>query len=92
LRISDWFFKYNEKEEQEDEWRSSSTIRWIFTHRCSDNCTENFYKFPVMHEVLTNEMLLPLEGLSPEALFEAFRDLNISEEFKKAVILNAEIN
>ncbi len=45
-----------------------------------------------MHEVLTNEMLLPLEGLSPEALFEAFRDLNISEEFKKAVILNAEIN
>ncbi len=37
-------------------------------------------------------MLQPLEGLKPEAVNEAFRDLNVSEEFKKAVILNAEIN
>ena len=91
LRISDWFFKYNEKEEQEDEWRSSSTIRWIYTYRCADDGAENFYRFPAMKELYINEMLHPLEGLKPEAVNEAFRDLNVSDEFKKAVILNAEI-
>lgn len=92
MRISDWFFKYNEKEEQEDEWRSSSNIRWIFTYRCEDDGNESFYHFPKMAELAKIEILQPLQGLETESVNEAFREFNVSDEFKKAVILNAEIN
>lgn len=92
LQISDWFFKYNEKEEQEDEWRSSSNIRWIFTYRCEDDGNESFYHFPKMAELAKIEILQPLQGLETESVNEAFREFNVSDEFKKAVILNAEIN
>lgn len=29
LKISDWFYTYNDKEEPEEDWRSASNIRWI---------------------------------------------------------------
>ncbi len=92
MRISDWFFKYNEKEEQEDEWRSSSNIRWIFTYRCEDDGKESFYQFPKMEELANVEILQPLQGLEGESVNEAFKEFNVSDEFKKAVILNAEIS
>ena len=91
LKISDWFYTYNEKEEPEEDWRSPSNIRWIFTYRCDDNGTESFFQFPKMKELAEVPMLQPLTGLSPEAVDEVFSDFKVSEEFKQGVIKNSEI-
>ncbi len=91
LKISDWFYTYNEKEEPEEDWRSPSNIRWIFTYRCDDDGTESFFQFPKMKELTQIPLLQPLTGLSPEAVDEVFSDFKVSEEFKQGVIKNSEI-
>jgi hypothetical protein len=92
LKISDWFYSYNEKEEPEEDWRSTSNIRWVFTYRCEEDGTESFFQFPKMKELAEVPMLQPLTGLSPEAVDEVFVDFKVSEEFKQGVIKNSEIN
>lgn len=92
LKISDWFYTYNEKEEPEEDWRSSSNIRWIFTYRCENDGSESFYRFPNMKECTQIEILQPLQGLSPEAVDEAFKDFNVSKEFQEVVIQRAQIS
>lgn len=92
LKISDWFYTYNEKEEPEEDWRSPSNIRWIFTYRCEDDGKESFYQFPKMKDLAEMPLLQPLTGLSPEAVDEAFKDFTVSKEFKEAVIHKAEIS
>jgi hypothetical protein len=91
LKISDWFYKYNEKEEPEEDWRSASHIRWIFTYRCEEDGKESFYKFPNMKEVADIELVQPLTGLQLDAVHEAFKTFAVSEEFKQAVIVKSEI-
>ena len=91
LKISDWFYTYNEKEEPEEDWRSPSNIRWIFTYRCDDDGTESFYQFPKMKELVEIPLLQPLTGLSPEAVDEVLKSFNVSKEFKEMVIEKAEI-
>ncbi|MBM3159721.1 MAG: ATP-binding protein [Bacteroidetes bacterium] len=91
LKISDWFYSYNEKEEPEEDWRSASNIRWVFTYRCDDDGKESFYQFPKMKECVHIDMLQPLQGLSPAAVDEAFKDFKVSDDFKKTVIEKAEI-
>ena len=92
LKISDWFYTYNEKEEPEEDWRSPSNIRWIFTYRCDDDGKESFYQFPKMKECAQIDLVQPLKGLSPEAVDEAFKDIKVSDEFIKTVIERAEIS
>lgn len=91
LRISDWFQTYNEKEEPEDDWRSASNIRWVFTYRCDDDGLESFYQFPNMKESTQIDILQPLQGLSIEAVNEAFKEFKVSGEFKEAVVEKAKI-
>ncbi len=91
LKISDWFYTYNDKEEPEEDWRSPSNIRWIFTYRCDDNGSESFYQFPKMKELADAPILQPLTGLSPAAVDEAFKQFSVSKEFKEAVIEKAVI-
>jgi hypothetical protein len=91
FKISDWFYTYNEKEEPEEDWRSASNIRWIFTYRCDDNGNESFYQFPKMKECVKIDILQPLQGLSTAAVEEAYKDFMVSDEFKKAVMEKAEI-
>ena len=86
LKISDWFYTYNEKEEPEEDWRSPSNIRWIFTYRCDDDGTESFFQFPKMTEMAEISILQPLTGLSPDAVEEALQSFNVSKEFKEAII------
>ena len=86
LKISDWFYTYNEKEEPEEDWRSPSNIRWIFTYRCDDDGSESFFQFPKMKEMAEISMLQPLTGLSPDAVEEALQSFNVSKEFKEAII------
>lgn len=90
LKISDWFYTYNEKEEPESDWRSASNIRWVFSYRCAEDGAENFYKFPTMKQLATIEELQPLKGLSPEAVRVAFGDM-VSEDFMQTLIVKAEI-
>jgi hypothetical protein len=92
LKISDWFYTYNEKEEPEEDWRSASNIRWVFTYRCAEDGSENFYKFPQMKQLSSNEELQPLKGLSPVTAREAFSKFQVSEDFLKTLIEKAEIN
>ena len=91
LKISDWFYSYNEKDEPEEDWRSPSNIRWIFTYRCEEDGSESFFQFPKMKELAEIPILQPLTGLSPEAVDEVFVDFKVSEEFKQGVIKNSEI-
>lgn len=91
LKISDWFYTYNDKEEPEEDWRSPSNIRWIFTYRCDDDGSESFHRFPKMKELVTIPILQPLTGLSPAAVDEAFKQFSVSKEFKEAVIEKAVI-
>jgi hypothetical protein len=92
LKISDWFYTYNDKEEPEEDWRSASNIRWIFTYRCEDDGKESFYQFPKMKECADIELLQPLKGLSAEAVDEAFKDFKVSTDFKNAVVEKATIS
>ena len=89
LKISNWFYTYNEKEEPEEDWRSAANIRWIFTYRCAEGGSENFYKFPNMKQLATIEELQPLKGLSPVAARKAFSKFNVSEDFMEALIEKA---
>jgi len=91
LKISDWFYSYNEKEEPETEWRSASNIRWVFTYRCAEDGSENFYKFPTMKQLATIEALQPLKGLSPDAAREAFSRFKVSDDFMEALIEKAAV-
>ena len=91
LKISDWYYTYNEKEEPEEDWRSNANIRWVFTYRCDDDGNESFYRFPTMKELAKVELLQPLKGLMPEAVDEAFNQFNVSEEFKNVVIQKSTI-
>ncbi len=86
LKISDWFYSYNEKEEPEEDWRSPRNIRWIFTYRCEEDGSESFFQFPKMKELAEVPILQPLTGLSPEAVDEALQSFNVSKEFKEAII------
>ena len=92
LKISDWFYTYNDKEEPEEDWRSPSNIRWIFTYRCDEDGSESFYQFPMMKELTEAPILQPLTGLSPAAVDEALKQFSVSNEFKEAVIEKSLIN
>jgi hypothetical protein len=91
LKISDWFYSYNEKEEPETEWRSASNIRWVFTYRCAEDGAENFYKFPRMKQIAPIEEIQPLKGLSPDAAREAFSRFKVSDDFMEALIEKSEV-
>ena len=91
LKISDWFYTYNDKEEPESDWRSTSNIRWVFTYRCAEDGAENFYKFPTMKQNTTIEELQPLKGLSPVAAREAFSRFKVSDDFMEALIEKAKV-
>ena len=91
LKISDWFYTYNDKEEPDEDWRSPINIRWIFTYRCDDDGSESFYQFPKMNELAVAPILQPLTGLSPAAVDDAFKQFSVSKEFKEAVIEKAVI-
>ncbi|MFM1795053.1 MAG: ATPase domain [Bacteroidota bacterium] len=91
LKISDWFYTYNEKEEPENDWRSNPNIRWVFTYRCSEDGSEPFFQFPKIKELAESPILQPLSGLSPEAVDEAFKEFKVSNEFRNAVVEKARI-
>jgi hypothetical protein len=92
VKISDWFTAYNEEEEPIADWRSEPNIRWVFSYRCAEDGSENFYKFPQMKEMAIIEALQPLQGLNPKIVSKVFKErFNVSDDFLTALIKKAEI-
>ncbi len=92
LKIADWFYSYNEKEEPEYDWRSTSNIRWIFTYRCAEDGTEKFYQFPRFDQNIQIPELQPLKGLKEDAVESAIARFSPSEDFMREVIRRGMIN
>ncbi len=91
MRLSDWFYTYNEKEEPQEDWRSSSNIKWIFTYRSSSEGEKQFYQLHNFKEMESIEMLQPLKGLGENAVEKALEKFKVSKEFIAAVIEKGKI-
>lgn len=99
VKISDWFSAYNEEEEPIADWRSKPNIRWVFSYRCAEDGSENFYKFPHMKETakpdsdskqIGIEVLQPLQGLNPNVVSKVFKErFEVSDDFLKVLIEKA---
>ena len=86
MRLSDWFYTYNEKEEPQEDWKSPSNIKWIFTYRSSAEGEKQFYQLHNFKEIELIEVLQPLKGLGENAVEKALEKFNVSKEFIAAVI------
>jgi hypothetical protein len=91
MRLSDWFYTYNEKEEPKEDWRSPSNIKWIFTYRSSAEGEKQFYQLHNFKEIESIEMLQPLKGLGENAVEKALEKFNVSKGFIAAVIEKGKI-
>jgi len=91
MRLSDWFYSYDEKEEPQEDWRSPSNIKWIFTYRSSSEGEKQFYQLHNFKEIESIEMLQPLKGLGENAVEKALEKFNVSKEFIAAVIEKGKI-
>jgi hypothetical protein len=86
LKISDWFYTYNDKEEIENEWPSPDYIKWIFTYRYLPDKTKSGYQLDGYFSCEQIPILQPLQGLTEDAVREALKKFEVSEEFLKAIM------
>jgi hypothetical protein len=86
LKVSDWFYNYNDKDEVEDNWNSPTYIKWIFTYRSMPNDMKGGFKLEGNFSLKENTLLQPILGLTEEAIRDALEKFNVSEEFVKTVI------
>ncbi len=86
LKISDWFYTYNEKDEPEEDWSSPDHIKWIFTHRSLPNQSKDGFRLDGRFSLEVNELLQPLQGLTEDAVRAALKPFDVSEEFIQTVM------
>jgi hypothetical protein len=86
LKIADWFYTYNDKDEIEDDWIAPSNVKWIFTYRLMSDKSNCGFQLGSNFNLETNELLQPLNGLTEEAVREALGEFEVSEEFIQAVL------
>ena len=86
LKIADWFYTYNDKDEVEDNWNSPAYIKWIFTYRSMPKDLKGGFKFAGNFSLEENTLFQPLLGLTEEAVRDALKKFDVSEEFVKTVI------
>jgi hypothetical protein len=86
LKIADWFYTYNDKDEPEQDWKSPENVKWIFTYRSLADKTKGGFQLNGRFKLEENELVQPLQGLSEEAVSEALKKFDVSEEFVKAVM------
>ena len=89
LNISDWFKTYNDKDEPEEDWQSPDFVKWIFTYRKTEG--EKGYSLPLYHKLETLTIVQPLQGLSETAVDIALQPFNVSDDFKREVVIKGEI-
>lgn len=86
LKISDWFYTYNEKDEPEEDWASPASVKWIFTYRAMPGGAKNGFQLGGRFALAEIPMLQPLLGLNEDAVRSALNPFGVSEEFIHAVI------
>ncbi len=86
LKVSDWFYTYNDKDEVEDNWNSPVYIKWIFTYRSMPKDLKGGFQLEGNFSLEENKLLQPLLGLTEEAVRDALKKFDVSEEFVNAVI------
>jgi len=86
LKISDWFYTYNDKDEPEEDWISPSHVKWIFTYRAMPGGGKNGFQLGGRFALAEIPMLQPLLGLNEDAVRSALIPFGVSEEFIQAVM------
>jgi len=86
LKISDWFYTYNDKDEPEENWVSPTHLRWIFTYRAMPSGGKNGFQLGGSFALAEIPMLQPLLGLNEDAVRSALSPFGVSEEFIQAVM------
>ena len=86
LKITDWFYTYNDKDEPESDWISPVHVKWIFTYRSLSANPKNGFQLGGRFLLEQNEMLQPLKGLTEEAVKAALNKFEVSDEFVQTVI------
>jgi hypothetical protein len=86
LKIADWFYIYNDKDEIEKEWNSPSYIKWIFTYRSLSDKEKQGFQLGGRFNLEELPSLQPLYGLTEEAVRAALKKFEVSEEFIQEVM------
>jgi hypothetical protein len=86
LKISDWFYTYNDKDEPEEDWKAPEYVKWIFTYRSLPNQSKEGFRLDGRFSIEINELLQPLQGLTEDAVREALKRFDVSEEFIQTVM------
>lgn len=86
LKISDWFYTYNDKDEPQEDWMSPENVRWIFTYRSLPDKGKAGFQLGGRFALEKIDTLQPLAGLSEEAVRAAMKPFEISEAFMQAVL------
>jgi len=91
LKISDWFYTYNDKDEIEDDWHSPEYIRWIFTYRSLSDKSKSGFQLGGRFTLQEIPLVQPLQGLTEEAVRSALKPFDVSDEFLTAVMEKGKI-
>ena len=86
LKVSDWFYTYNDKDEPEEDWKSPDFVKWIFTYRSLPGEKKVGFELGGRFYIEKNELLQPMQGLTDEAVREALKPFDVSEEFIQTVM------
>ena len=90
LKISDWFYTKNNKDEIED-WKSPEYVKWIFSYRSLPEKNKEGFKLNGQFALEQNELIQPLQGLTEDSVREALKKIEVSEEFVQTVIQRGEL-
>ena len=91
IRVNDWFYTYNEKDEIDEEWSSPEYIKWIFTYRALPTKSNSGFNLEGRFGLQDIPSLQPLQGLTESSVRRALEVFGVSEEFVQAVLKNGEI-
>jgi hypothetical protein len=86
LKVSDWFYTYNDKDEPEEDWKSPGFVKWIFTYRSLPGNSKEGFRLDGRFSLEQNDFVQPMQGLTEDAVREALKQFNVSEEFIQTVM------
>jgi hypothetical protein len=86
LKISDWFYVYDDKDEIAEDWSSPDYIKWIFTYRSFPDKSKSGYQLGGRFALQEMPLIQPLQGLTAEAVRAALKPFDVSEDFLMTVM------
>jgi len=91
LKVNDWFYTYNDKDEIEDVWKSPEYVKWIFTYRALPDKNKGGFNLEGLFGLQEIPALQPLKGLTESSVRKALAVFKVSEEFVQTVLKNGAI-